>query len=86
MDKVCNFCGNKNFRTNKVQYIYKYNDKYLIVNNVPCEECEYCGEQYFQAQSLKKIESDFNNIYISGKKPKKKIQVPVEEFMDIENI
>jgi YgiT-type zinc finger domain-containing protein len=86
MDKVCNFCGNKNFRTNKVQYIYKYNDKYLIVNNVPCEECEYCGEKYFQAQSLKKIESDFNNIYISGKKPKKKIQVPVEEFMDIENI
>jgi YgiT-type zinc finger domain-containing protein len=85
MDKVCNFCGNKNFRTKKVQYIYKHNDKYLIVNNVPCEECGYCGEQYFQAQSLKKIESDFNNIYISGKKPKKKIQVPVEEFMDIES-
>ena len=85
MDKVCNFCSNKNFRTKKVQYIYKHNDKYLIVNNVPCEECEYCGEQYFQAQSLKKIEADFNNIYISGKEPKKKIQVPVEEFMDIES-
>ena len=52
---------------------------------MPCEECGYCGEQYFQAQSLKKIEADFNNIYISGKRPKKKIQVPVEEFMDIES-
>ena len=85
MDKVCNFCGNKNFRMKKVQYIYKHNDKYLIVNNVPCEECEHCGEQYFQAQSLKKIEADFNKIYISGKEPKKRIQVPVEEFMDIES-
>ncbi len=85
MDKVCNFCANKNFRTKNVQYIYKHNDKYLIVNNVPCEECEYCGEQYFHAQSLKKIESDFNKIYVSGKEPKKKIQVPVEEFMDIES-
>jgi len=86
MDKVCNFCGNKNFRMKKVQYIYKHNGKYLIVDNVPCEECEYCGEQYFEAQSLKKIEADFNKIYFSGKEPKKKIQVPVEEFMDIESV
>lgn len=85
MDKVCNFCGNKNFRTKEVQYIYRHNDKYLIVNNVPCEECEYCGEQYFQAHSLKKIEADFNKIYLFGKEPKKKIQVPIEEFMDIES-
>lgn len=75
MNKVCNFCGNKNYRMKKVQYIYRHDDKYLIVNDVPCEECEYCGEQYFKAQSLKKIEADFDKIYISGKKPKKKIRV-----------
>jgi len=57
--------------------------KYLIVNNVPCEECEYCCEQYFEAQFLKKIESDFNEIYISGKEPKKSVQVPIEEFIDL---
>lgn len=85
MNKVCNFCGNKNYRMKKVQYIYRHDDKYLIVNDVPCEECEYCGEQYFKAQSLKKIEADFDKIYISGKKPKKKIQVPIEDFMDIES-
>ena len=85
MSKICNFCGNKNFRRRKVQYIYKHDDKYLIVNNVPCEECEYCGEQYFEAQSLKKIESDFNEIYISGKEPKKRVQVPIEEFMDLKS-
>ena len=82
MNKICNFCGNKNFRKKEVQYIYRHDGKYLIVNNVPCEECEYCGEQYFEAQSLKKIESDFKQIYVSGKKPRNKIEVPVEEFVD----
>ena len=82
MNKICNFCGNKNFREKEVQYIYQHDGKYLIVNNVPCEECDYCGEQYFEAQSLKKIESDFNQIYVSGKEPKNKIEVPVEEFVD----
>ncbi len=35
MMKVCNFCGNKNFREKHVQYIYKHNDRFLVVNNVP---------------------------------------------------
>lgn len=60
MDKVCSFCGNKNFRVNTIQYFYRHDNKYLIVNDVPCEECEYCGEQYLKAQLLKKIEADFD--------------------------
>ncbi len=85
MNKICSFCGNRNFRNKEVQYIYKHDGKYFIVNNVPCEECEYCGEQYFEAQALKKIEADFNRIYYSGKKSKREIQVPMEEFVDIES-
>ncbi len=81
--KACNFCGNKNFRERHVQYIYKHNDQFLVVNNVPCEECEYCGEQYFKAEVLKKIEEDFNAIYQSGKKAKKEVKVPVEEYIEI---
>jgi YgiT-type zinc finger domain-containing protein len=83
MSKVCSFCGNKNFKIKKVQYIYKHDDKFLIVNDVPCEECEYCGEQYFKADVLKKIEKDFMEIYSVGKKSKNLIQVPVEEFVEL---
>ena len=83
MDKVCNFCGNKNFNDKQVQYIYRHGQDYLIVNNVPCEECEYCGEQYFEARSLKKIEADFNEIHRFGKRPRQRINVPVEEFLDV---
>ncbi|MBI4688714.1 MAG: YgiT-type zinc finger protein [Nitrospirae bacterium] len=81
--KVCNFCGNKNFREKHVQYIYKHNDRFLLVNNVPCEECEYCGEQYFHAEALRKIEKDFNAIHVSGKRAKRETTVPIEEFAEI---
>ena len=83
MRKCCNFCGNKNFKNHNVQYIYKHNDKFMVVNNVPAEECEYCGEQYFQAEVLKTIEKDFEQIQLSEKKVTSEITVPVEEFSEI---
>lgn len=83
MAKVCNFCGNKNFKTKFVQYIYKHDGNFLIVENAPCEECEYCGEQYFKAEVLRKIEKDFIDIYSHRKKLLKRIEVPVEEFMEL---
>ena len=83
MKKICNFCGNKNFEEKHVQYIYKHNDQFLVVNNVPCEECEYCGEQYFKAGVLKKIEKDFTEIHLAKKKAKKVVKLPVEEFVEI---
>ena len=83
MKKVCNLCGNKNFKEKLVQYIYRHDDKLLVVNNVPREECEYCGEQYFKASVLKKIEKDFKKIYASGKKAGKEVRVPVEEFLEL---
>jgi YgiT-type zinc finger domain-containing protein len=83
MSKVCNFCGNVNFKTKQIQYIYRYNNQFLIVNDVPCEECEYCGEQYFEADVLKKIEKDFMDIYLNGKRSKQLIEVPVEDFAEL---
>ena len=80
-NKVCNFCGNKNSTEKFTQYIYKYNDQFLIVNNVPCETCEFCGEQYFKANVLKEIEKDFKDIYFNGKKVRQQIKVPIIEFV-----
>lgn len=70
MSKVCSFCGDKNFRESNVQYIYRHDNRFLIVNNVPCAECEYCGEQYFKANVLKKIEKNFNDRCFADKKAK----------------
>jgi len=78
--KTCNFCGNKNFRETKAQYIYRHEGKMLIVNDVPCEECEFCGEQYFHASVLKRIEDDFVEVYAGSKAPIENLLVPVESF------
>lgn len=56
---------------------------FLVVNNVPCEECEYCGEQYFKVDVLKTIEKEFVKILSAKKKPKKQLKVPVEEFAEL---
>jgi len=55
----------------------------MIVNDVPCLECEFCGEEYFEADVLKIIESDFQAIEANSKKPQRLIEVPVEDFASI---
>ncbi len=86
MKKVCHFCGNKNFKSSSVQYIYRHSGKFLIVNDVPCLQCSYCGEQYFSGEILEKIEEEFNKIYSLGKEVKTEIPVPVEQFADLQQV
>lgn len=80
MEKKCNFCGNKNFSVKKVQYILRKDKHIFIMDGVPCEECNFCGEQYFSAGDLKKIDARFNKVITGGKKPMKRIMVPVERY------
>jgi YgiT-type zinc finger domain-containing protein len=86
MNTKCNFCGNKNFKETKVQYIYKQKDNFLIVNDVPCVQCVYCGEQYFEGKVLSQIEEEFNQIYIQGKVPERELKVPIEHFHEFNRI
>ena len=83
MRTVCNFCGNKHFQKRKVQYIYRHDEKFLVVNNVPCEECTYCGERYYEANALKHIEREFIDIQDGRKKVKTKVSVPIEDFAEV---
>lgn len=83
MNTKCNFCGNKNFNNVKVQYVYKHDNKFLIVDDVPCEQCEYCGEQYFEGKVLTRIEEEFQRIHVQGKKPLQELRVPIEQFAQI---
>ena len=63
------------------QYIYKHDGKMLIMDDVPCEQCAYCGEQYFTAEVLQKIEQNFFEVYVSHRQPQSHIVVPVENFV-----
>ncbi|MEW6352682.1 MAG: type II toxin-antitoxin system MqsA family antitoxin [Pseudomonadota bacterium] len=78
--KKCNFCGNAHVEFKKVEYIYRRDGNYLIVSDVPCEECTFCGERYYEAQVLRKIEHEFNILQRADKKPAKTISMPIEKF------
>jgi YgiT-type zinc finger domain-containing protein len=84
MPDKCNFCGNKNFINASVQYMYKHNGNFLLVNNVPCIQCEYCGEQYFDGKVLEKIEDDYEQLFVKGNRiPDKTMNIPVEDFVAV---
>ncbi len=75
----CSFCGHAYAVDKVTQYIYRHDGNFLIVNQVPCQECEYCGEQYFAAGVLKRIEQDFHEIH-EGRRQVPRLNIPVEQF------
>ena len=83
MKTGCAFCGHKELQPRQTQYIYRYDGKFLIVDDVPCLQCVYCGEQYFEGHVLRDIEKRFNELYVQGQKASKEVQIPVEHFADL---
>lgn len=83
MSQVCAFCGNKHLTPKTTRYLHQQNDEMLIVEAVPCLECNYCGEQYFDVEVLKRIENDHRQIAEHRRQPEKYLRVAVENFTDI---
>lgn len=80
MAEICVFCGNKHLSAKTTRYLHEQGGEILIVNAVPCLECDYCGEQYFDAATLKHIEAEHSAILSQKKIPQTFKQVAVEEF------
>ena len=86
MNNKCHFCGNTDFKQTTVKYTYTHKNKYLIVDDVPCKKCTYCGEEYFKAEVLKSIEHEFNEIHVHGKIVSHEIKVPMEQYKEFAHI
>lgn len=83
MSQHCAFCGHKHLTARTTRYIHQQADELLIVNEVPCLECDYCGEQYFDASVLKQIEAEHRAIVLQGKQPQAIKPVAVESFASL---
>jgi len=81
--KICNFCENENLSQKTTDYIYRHKGHFMLFKNVPAEVCDYCGERYFEANVLKRIEKEFFDILNHRKKPSKKIEMPVEDYIAV---
>ena len=53
---ICSNCKKGKMVESFTTYYKKVNDKYFIVENVPCYICEECGEKTYSLKTLEKIE------------------------------
>ena len=79
-EKICYVCGNATYQTKLVEYLYRHNNKYLLVRNVPAEVCDVCGTRFYQAAVLQEIERRFFEIHQKDREPLEQIQLPVEVY------
>lgn len=53
---MCLYCGCKTTASSVTNHVVNYRDCVIVVKNVPCEECEQCGEKYFSDEVMEKLE------------------------------
>ena len=68
---MCMFCKNNSLIESTTTHVVNYKNCIIIIRNVPCLECEQCGEKYYTDTVSAKIEK----IVESAKKLKQEISV-----------
>jgi YgiT-type zinc finger domain-containing protein len=58
---MCTFCDGY-LKESKTDYIEKNENHVILIRDVPCEECEQCGETYFSDQTVKTLEKILGRI------------------------
>jgi len=58
---MCVFCGGR-LAQSVTDYIEKIENHIILIKDVPCDECEQCGETYFKNNIVKALERILNNI------------------------
>jgi YgiT-type zinc finger domain-containing protein len=76
MSHHCPFCGHKHLTAKTTRYIHQQADELLIVDEVPCLECDYCGEPYFDAAVLKAIEAEHTANGLGTRRRRKALRRP----------
>ncbi|MCM1252954.1 MAG: type II toxin-antitoxin system MqsA family antitoxin [Clostridium sp.] len=57
---MCMYCKCKTTVPSLTTHVVNYKSCIIIIKNVPCEECEQCGEKYYSDEVAKQIESLVN--------------------------
>jgi YgiT-type zinc finger domain-containing protein len=83
MSEHCSFCGHAHLDATTSRYIHQQGDDILIVDDVPCLRCGYCGEEYYDIATLKRIEADHEALSAGRRRPVRTVQVAVEPFAAI---
>jgi YgiT-type zinc finger domain-containing protein len=74
-DEICEYC-NGALRTKIVTVPYRHKGKLVIIENVPARVCRRCGERYYDAVTVERLEA----IAQHRKTGEKTVTVPVRDF------
>jgi len=71
----CDLCGGK-IKHELISYTLLFEGHWIIVENVPADVCQQCGEKLFAPETVEHLQK----IIWSQRKPAKNIQTPVYEY------
>ncbi len=71
----CEYCDGT-LVAKKVTVTHRWQGNLVVIENVPTLVCQLCGERYFDARVMKKIE----RIARSKARPPRLLQVPVRSY------
>lgn len=57
---MCMFCKCDTVKNSTTTHVVNYKGCIIIIKNVPCEECDQCGEKYYTDEVAEKIEHIVN--------------------------
>ncbi len=77
---LCHFCGSDCSEERRIEYLYSYQGKYLLVPNTPVELCLNCGMVYYDAAVLKEIERRFFAIQHKTEQPDRYLEIPEKSY------
>ena len=57
---MCMFCKCDTVKPSTTTHVVNYKGNLIIVKNVPCEECEQCGEKFYTVEVAQRLEQIVN--------------------------
>lgn len=58
---MCMLCKCDTVKQGITTHVVNYNGSVIVIKNVPCEECEQCGEIFYTDKVAEKLEKIVNN-------------------------
>ena len=75
----CTFCGGE-VAEERIEYDYRRRGHLLVISNVPAGVCRQCGEKYFTADVVKKLDQFYHDIFDRHRAPERMLEVPAVSF------
>ena len=76
-DEAREYCSGE-LRTKTVTVHYRHKGKLVLIENVPARVCRRCGEKYYDAVTIERMEA----IARRKKTGEKMVMVPVRDFVE----